>query len=262
MGQCCCSCCCDSDHESSENKPLLSEESRVVNSSRSSSPHLRVIEGSPRQRQEADNFANDPVHDVPSSPHDVPPARQPPERATTVQLESYPPAPRETYRHAQGEAQGSLELSTKLEPSAQETNLPQSDKMVIFGRSMRLGESDKDLRKDQISPPINVHTQPQYNSQGSVESSNQTERFKLQQVLPVSERLEIKSPFISNIMWGSCDHDGGVLISTDGIKLTIPKGAIKNGDFVKFYLATDLYGPFKLPSHDQNNLASPYYGLE
>ena len=182
-----------------------------------------------------------------------------------VQLESYPPAPRETYRPAQGEAQGSLELSTSWScMSAQETNLPQSDKMVIFGRSMRLGESDKDPRKDQISPPINACTQ--YNSQRlvseSIESSNQIERFKLQQVLPISERLEIKSPFISNIMWGSCDHDGGVLISTDGIKLTIPKGAIKNGDFVKFYLATDLYGPFKLPSHDQNNLASPYYGLE
>ena len=135
--------------------------------------------------------------------------------------------------------------------------LPKSDKMVIFGQSMHMGESDK----DQISPPINVQTQPQHNAQESVESSNQIKRFKLQQVLPVSEKLEIKSPFISNIMWGSCDHDGGVLISTDGIKLTIPKGAIKNGDFVKFYLATDLYGPFKLSSHDQNNLASPYYWI-
>ena len=61
---------------------------------------------------------------------------------------------------------------------------------------------------------------------------------------------------------GSCDHNGGILISEhDDLKLTIPEGAIKEGDVVAFAVASDLYGPFVLPSKCQADLASPYYWI-
>ena len=57
-----------------------------------------------------------------------------------------------------------------------------------------------------------------------------------------------------------CDCNGGVLTSKDGdIKITIPEGAIMNGEVVKFYIAVSLYGPFVLPC--QANLVSPYYWI-
>ena len=41
----------------------------------------------------------------------------------------------------------------------------------------------------------------------------------------------------NNFASGSCNHNGGVLTSEDGgLKLSIPKGAIKG--LVKFYIAT------------------------
>ena len=59
-----------------------------------------------------------------------------------------------------------------------------------------------------------------------------------------------------------CDHNGGVVTSKHGgIKLTIPKGAIKEGDKVTFSIASDLYGPFVLPSKRQADLVSPYYWI-
>lgn len=39
-----------------------------------------------------------------------------------------------------------------------------------------------------------------------------------------------------------CDRNGGILTSQDGIKLTMPKGAINDGDLVNFYMATSLCG--------------------
>ena len=45
------------------------------------------------------------------------------------------------------------------------------------------------------------------------------------------------------------------------LKLTIPKGAIKDGDLIKFYIATNLYGPFVLPLKCQANVVSPYYWI-
>ena len=61
---------------------------------------------------------------------------------------------------------------------------------------------------------------------------------------------------------GSCDHNGGVLTSKYGdLIVTIPKGAIKEGDLVTLSLASDLYGPFVLPSKHRSDVVSPYYWI-
>ena len=31
----------------------------------------------------------------------------------------------------------------------------------------------------------------------------------------------------SNVVFGSCDHNGGVISNEDGLKITVPEGAIK-----------------------------------
>ena len=85
-----------------------------------------------------------------------------------------------------------------------------------------------------------------------------------QNVSPLhSSDLAVHCPLSnSNAVSGSCDHNGGVLTSKYGdIKITVPNGAIDHADFVKFYIATDLYGPFCLPSQCQSNLVSPYYWI-
>ena len=75
-------------------------------------------------------------------------------------------------------------------------------------------------------------------------------------------RLAEASPLPdSNIVSCLCDHNGGIITSEDGIKLTIPEGAIKDGDLVTFHIATGLFGPFVLPSKCQTDLASPYYWI-
>ena len=62
----------------------------------------------------------------------------------------------------------------------------------------------------------------------------------------------------NNFASGSCNHNGGVLTSEDGgLKLSIPKGAIKG--LVKFYIATSFYGPFVLPS--RCDVISSYYWI-
>ena len=72
----------------------------------------------------------------------------------------------------------------------------------------------------------------------------------------------IKCP-LSNvtIISSVCDHTGGILNTKDGIKLTIPKDAIKEGDLVNICTATDLYGPFVLPTKRLTGLVSPYYWI-
>ena len=70
----------------------------------------------------------------------------------------------------------------------------------------------------------------------------------------------------TNVISSSCDHNGGIIISKDGdLKLTIPQGAIKEGDSIKFFIATSLFYPFKFHRNDfmlhQNSLASPYYHI-
>ena len=73
----------------------------------------------------------------------------------------------------------------------------------------------------------------------------------------------IKCPFSnSSISSRVHDHNGGILISKYGdIKITIPEGAIHDGDTVTFHTAADLYGPFVLPSQPQTDLLSPYYWI-
>ena len=65
--------------------------------------------------------------------------------------------------------------------------------------------------------------------------------------------VEIKCPLMHKyIVSGTYDHNGGVLTSRDGIKITIPKDAIIKGDLVTFYTVVDLCGPFVLlhqPTH-------------
>ena len=63
-------------------------------------------------------------------------------------------------------------------------------------------------------------------------------------------------------MSGSFDIDGGILTSEYGdLKLTVPNGAIKDGDLVTLCIASDLYGPFVLPSICQSKVVSPYYWI-
>ena len=58
------------------------------------------------------------------------------------------------------------------------------------------------------------------------------------------------------------DHNGGVITSNDGdLKVTIPVGAIKNGDLVTLSIASDLYGPFVFPSKCQADIVSSYYWI-
>ena len=77
----------------------------------------------------------------------------------------------------------------------------------------------------------------------------------------ITADLQSKCP-LSHAISGSYDHNGGTLISEHGdLKLTIPEGAIKDGDVVTFSIASDLYGPFVLPSKRQADLASPYYWI-
>ena len=77
----------------------------------------------------------------------------------------------------------------------------------------------------------------------------------------MSADLKTKGP-LSYSESGSCDHNGGILTSKYGdLIVTIPKGAIKDGDSVTLSLASDLYGPFVLPSKHQSDIVSPYYWI-
>ena len=82
--------------------------------------------------------------------------------------------------------------------------------------------------------------------------------------MPFLTRRKAKCPMSdSNMITRSCDHNGGVISSINGdVKIIIPKGAIKDGDLVKFHIGADVYGPFVLPSNCQTDLISPYYWIE
>ena len=73
----------------------------------------------------------------------------------------------------------------------------------------------------------------------------------------------IKCPLANvTIISTACDHNGGILTTKDGIKLTIPKDAIKDGDLINICTAADLYGPFVLPNSKRpTGLVSPYYWI-
>ena len=92
----------------------------------------------------------------------------------------------------------------------------------------------------------------------NVQSTNAQPSLKI-----IPPRLAEASPLPdSNIVSSSCDHNGGILTSKHGdLKVTIPEGAIKDGDLATFYIATDLFGPFVLPSKCQADVVSPYYWI-
>ena len=71
----------------------------------------------------------------------------------------------------------------------------------------------------------------------------------------------VKCPFSdSNVISTRLGHDGGILTSKNGdVKVDVPKGAIKEGDLVKFYVATNSYGSFVLPA--KGDLVSPYFWI-
>ena len=90
-------------------------------------------------------------------------------------------------------------------------------------------------------------------------------KYSLMSMRITLPRLQLVKSLLpnSNIVSCSCDHNGGIIASEEGIKVTIPEGAIKGGDLVTFHMATDLFGPFVLPisSKCQSELASPYYQI-
>ena len=120
------------------------------------------------------------------------------------------------------------------------------------GAQGHVNETDLQL----LTPPAPLH-----NSPGSMVFSKEIESdttSDLHEMSSLLRRLEVKS----NIISGSCDHNGGILTSKDGdLELTIPKGAIKKGDSVEFCISTHLYRPFVLPSRCLGNLASPFYWI-
>ena len=75
--------------------------------------------------------------------------------------------------------------------------------------------------------------------------------------------LQNMCPFTNNdIASIKCDHNGGVMTSIEnGIKITIPKGAIGDGSLVTISIAAGLYGPFVLPSNCRNGLISPIFWI-
>ena len=87
--------------------------------------------------------------------------------------------------------------------------------------------------------------------------------LSISQDISQSSDLKNKCPFSINSTFSfTCNYNGGVLTSKYGdIKITVPVGAIRSGNVVKFYVATDMYGLFFLPSECQNRLVSPYYWI-
>ena len=71
------------------------------------------------------------------------------------------------------------------------------------------------------------------------------------------------SPLLDcNIVSITCDHNERILSNKEGgIKIAIPKHAIKEGNLVTISTAISLYGPFILPLNSQADLASPYYWI-
>ena len=76
----------------------------------------------------------------------------------------------------------------------------------------------------------------------------------------MSASLGIECPLSNeNILSSVCDHNGGVITIKDGLKISIPRGAISVGDIITFYVVVSLYCSFMLPLAER--LASPYYWI-
>ena len=118
-------------------------------------------------------------------------------------------------------------------------------------------ESTKGSAKDQLDSLTsdNACYQPSYMQRSELISKQMGEEI-------TTDLRQTECP-LSHAVSVPCDHNGGVLTSEHGdLKLTIPKGAIKDGDVVTFSIASYLYGPFVLPaSNSQASLVSPYYWI-
>ena len=81
-------------------------------------------------------------------------------------------------------------------------------------------------------------------------------------VRTVPRSRKISSPLQDGkTMSSTCDHNGGIITSKDGIKIIIPKGAIMNTDLITLYISVAMFGPFVIPSKRQTDLVSPYYWI-
>ena len=93
--------------------------------------------------------------------------------------------------------------------------------------------------------------------EGGTMKSLEIKTISLQEM---SASLGIECPLPNeNILSSVCDHNGGVITIKNGLKISIPRGAISVGDIITFYVAVSLYSSFMLPLVD--HLASPYYWI-
>ena len=72
----------------------------------------------------------------------------------------------------------------------------------------------------------------------------------------------VKSPLSDgNVVSTTCNCSEKLITSNDGIKLFIPKGAIKEGDSVTIAITAGFCGRFTIPSNCQTDVVSPYYWI-
>ena len=136
---------------------------------------------------------------------------------------------------------------------------------VVDGASKILGKifksrdqlkSLEDLQQAECTRPKNIHCTEAVNLNISYHEEPMGFKSSTPSTLP-------RCPLLNdNIVSITLGHSGGVLTGKGGsIELTIPKGAIKDGDSVTIYIAVDWYGPFLLPSNCQADVVSPYYWI-
>ena len=117
--------------------------------------------------------------------------------------------------------------------------------------SERSLESGNTMIKSDVQAHVPCHEEPESGTMKSLEIRTISQEM--------SASLGIECPLPSKtILTSTCDHNGGVITIKDGLKISIPKNAIRVGDIITFYVALSLYGPFILPLE---HLASPYYWI-
>ena len=168
-----------------------------------------------------------------------------------IPLSCIPDASAETATHLSVVTGGDNSMSTGLVTKDELMNMHNSEI-----------EYESNPHSTSISTHVTLQTASTYNAQ---------EEGALLQLQPLSgvqgEKTGgfsgIKCPLPNSIISSHIhDHNGGILTSEYGdIKITIPKGAIHDGDTVTFYAAAGFYGPFVLPSQSQTDLLSPYYWI-
>ena len=115
------------------------------------------------------------------------------------------------------------------------------------------------------SLPKHVTVKQEFKGQFGLESAD----ISASQCVKFFNKDDIKCPLLNDDInvprtfdHETFDCNGGELVSQDGIRITIPEGAIKDGDSVTFYTAADLRGPFVFPSQCQAaDLVSPFYWI-